>query len=92
MLRETLTGYTALHADRKHLNLQRQTAEYALLPVWVYYYSYRGKKYTYYVNGQSGKVLGKTPVSKGKMLACGGGLWMLLFAVMMVGKMILEVL
>ncbi len=92
LLRETISGYTTIHADRKHLNLRRQTAAYALLPVWVYYYSYHGKRYTYYVNGQSGKVLGKTPVSKGKMFAYGGGLWMLLFAMLMFGKMILEVL
>ena len=92
LLRETLSGYSALHADRKHLNLQRQTANYALLPVWVYYYSYHGKKYTYYVNGQSGKVLGKTPFSAGKMLVNGAGVWGLLFTIMMLGKMILEVL
>ena len=92
LLRETLSGYSTLHADRKHLNLQRQTASYALLPVWVYYCSYHGKKYTYYINGQSGKVLGKTPFSIGKMFACGGVVWTFLFMMMMLGKMILEVL
>ncbi len=92
LLRETLSGYTALHADRKHLNLDRQKAEYALLPVWVYYYNWHGQKYAYYVNGQSGKVLGKTPVSKGKMLAYGGTLWGFLFLAMLLAKMILEVL
>lgn len=92
LLRDTISGYTSLHADRKHLNLRRQTAEYALLPVWVYYYSYHGQKYTYYVNGQSGKVLGKTPVSKGKMFAYGASLWGFLFTCMVFVKMILEVL
>jgi len=92
LLRETLSGYNTLHADRKHLNLQRQRANYALLPVWAYYYSYHGKRYTYYVNGQSGKVLGKTPFSVGKMFACGGAIWAFLFAIMLLGKMILEVL
>ena len=91
-MRETLSGYTTLQADRKHLNFQRQKAEYALLPVWVYYYSYHGKKYTYYINGQSGKILGKTPVSKGKVFAYGSAAWGFLFTMMLLVKMILEVL
>lgn len=92
LLRETLTGYNALHGDRKHLDLKRQTARYALLPVWVYHYSYHGQKYDYYVNGQSGKILGKTPVSRGKVFAYGSTVWAFLFLMLMLGKMILEVL
>lgn len=92
LLQGTLSGYNSLCADRKHLNLDRQTAAYALLPVWVYHYSYHGQKYDYYVNGQSGKILGKTPVSKGKLFAYGGTVWALLFLIMCLGKMILEVL
>lgn len=92
LLRESLSGYTTLNAERKHLNLQRQSANYALLPVWVYYYSYRGQKYTYYVNGQSGKILGKTPVSRGKVFGYGGAAWAFLSAMLLLVKMILEVL
>lgn len=92
LLRDTLSGYTTLHADRKQLNLKRQTAKYALLPVWVYHYSYHNQKYDYYVNGQSGKILGKTPVSKGKVFAYGGTVWAFLSAIMLLAKMILEVL
>lgn len=92
LLREELSGYTTLSAERKHLNLQRQTASYALLPVWVYYYNYHGQKYTYYVNGQSGKILGKTPTSKGKMLAYGASVWIFVSAMLTLVKMILEVL
>ena len=92
LLRESLSGYTTLQAERKHLNLQRQTANYALLPVWVYYFHYHGQRYTYYVNGQSGKILGKTPISKGKIFAYGGAVWAFLFTMMLFVKMILEVL
>lgn len=92
LLRESLSGYTTLNAERKHLNLQRQIANYALLPVWVYYYNYRGQKYAYYINGQSGKILGKTPVSRGKVFGYGGAAWAFLFTMLMLFKMILEVL
>lgn len=91
LLREELGGYTTLSAQRKHLNLQRQTAKYALLPVWVYHYSYFGKKYTYYVNGQTGKILGKTPTSKGKVFVYGGFMWLFCSAALLLIKMILEV-
>lgn len=92
LLREELSGYTTLSAERKHLHLQRQTASYALLPVWVYYYNYHGQKYTYYVNGQSGKILGKTPTSKGKMFAYGASVWVFVSVILTLVKMILEVL
>lgn len=92
LLRESLSGYTTLQAERKHLNLQRQEAGYALLPVWVYYFNYHGQKYTYYVNGQSGKILGKTPISKGKILGYGTAVWAFLFTMLLFVKMILEVL
>ncbi len=36
---------------------------YALLPVALYNYSFHGKKYTLYVNGQTGKTGGDVPVS-----------------------------
>ncbi len=91
LLRDTLVGYNSLHAERKHLNLKRQTADYALLPVWVYHYSYHGQKYDYYVNGQNGKILGKTPIAKGKLFAYGGTVWAFLFFILCLGKMILEV-
>lgn len=39
------------------------TYKYLLLPVWLSTFTYRGKVYHFAVNGQTGKVGGKTPVS-----------------------------
>lgn len=41
--------------------------KYALLPIYVGRTEYKGKKYELYVNGQTGKVYGKTPKSKWKV-------------------------
>ena len=41
-------------------------AEYALLPVWFMQYKYLGKSYYFAMNGQTGEVAGKAPVSKVK--------------------------
>lgn len=39
------------------------TYKHVLLPVWSAYYDYKGKKYQYLVNGQTGEVQGDAPYS-----------------------------
>ncbi|MBR2616947.1 MAG: hypothetical protein IKC56_01780 [Clostridia bacterium] len=39
------------------------TYKYVLLPVYVGHFSFRKKRYNWYVNGVSGKITGKAPVS-----------------------------
>lgn len=43
-------------------------AEYALLPVWFLHYKYLGKDFYFAMNGQTGEVAGKAPVSRVKQL------------------------
>ena len=45
----------------------------ALLPVWMVHYDYNNTGYTFAMNGQTGKVVGKPPISKGKVAAWFGG-------------------
>jgi hypothetical protein len=40
-----------------------------MLPVYLFNCSYGGKDYRYAVKGQTGKVVGELPISKGKTLA-----------------------
>ncbi len=63
LLKESLYGYSGTTANVKNLTITGQSNEYALLPVWRYLYQYRGKEYPYYINGQTGKVVGEVPVS-----------------------------
>lgn len=44
------------------------TYKYVLLPVFVGHTEYKGEKYELYINGQSGKTVGKSPVSIWKVL------------------------
>jgi len=39
---------------------------YALLPVWLLVTNWRGDKYVFAMNGQTGKLIGDLPVDKGK--------------------------
>lgn len=72
LLQETITGYHTVISEHKNIRLDRKATNYTLLPVWRYLYRYQGKEYPFYVNGQTGKIIGSTPVSKKKVLAYGG--------------------
>ena len=69
LLRDTLNGYATLTQASENIDLHKRAEHYVLLPVWVYEFEYRGKKYTYHVNGQTGKVIGHTPVAYPKLFA-----------------------
>ena len=43
-----------------------------MLPIWVSSFQYNGKVYQFMVNGQTGKVYGKTPVSVWKVILVVG--------------------
>jgi len=57
-------------------NTQYTTASYryVLIPVFVGHFNYRGKLYQFFINGESGKITGKTPKSPlkiGAIVAAG---------------------
>lgn len=61
------------NADQvSQLNLNTEfsniTYKYLLLPVWISSFTYKGKAYQFMVNGQTGEVGGRTPISWIKVL------------------------
>lgn len=56
-------------------NPQNIQVKYAMLPIWIFTEEYEGKLFTFAVNGDTGKVVGKLPLSKailvGKSSLCG---------------------
>lgn len=60
-------------ADRiRNLNLSTDyrdiTYKYLLLPIWISNFKYNDRVYQFMVNGQTGKVAGKTPISIPKVI------------------------
>lgn len=92
LMQESLRGYSTVRPRRKDLNLQRAGVNYALMPVWQYLYRYRGKTYQYHVNGQTGKVIGVTPVSKGKVVSYGISVFAVVTAICSLAVHVLEIL
>lgn len=62
---DTVTGYDAVKTENCILNLQNGKAKYALLPVWILNTTWQGEKYTFAMNGQTGKMVGNLPLDKG---------------------------
>lgn len=60
-LQNTLLGYATVVPTSWHLNVSHSSARYVLLPVWILNTNFRGKRYTFAMNGQTGKMTGTLP-------------------------------
>ena len=62
------SGYTTCHIEKSNINTQKGDIQYALLPVWMLNTKYKDKVYTFAMNGQTGKFVGKLPVDVPKAI------------------------
>ncbi len=60
----TVQGYTTVVPVASGINLKNGVAKYALYPVWLLNTSWNGKKYSFAMNGQTGKFVGDLPLDK----------------------------
>jgi DNA-directed RNA polymerase subunit RPC12/RpoP len=63
--RSTVQGYSTVVAESTSIRLRNGEAKYALYPVWVLNTTWNGNKYTFAMNGQTGKFVGDLPMDKG---------------------------
>ncbi|MNI34716.1 DNA-directed RNA polymerase subunit P [compost metagenome] len=69
----SVTGYSSVNFINKQIDTKVRGADYTLIPVWVVHYDYNKKEYTFAMNGQTGKVVGKPPISKAKVMSWFAG-------------------
>jgi len=62
---KTVQGYATVIPDATNIRLRKGRIRYALLPVWILNTTWNGKKYTFAMNGQTGKFVGDLPMDKG---------------------------
>lgn len=75
LLSRTINGYTTKIPRYTKVNIHKSHWEYALMPIWMLSYKTRKRTYIYAMNGHTGKIYGKLPVSIIKLLlACGSAL------------------
>ena len=63
--RDTVTGYDSVIPENSTVSFENGAAKYALYPVWLLNTTWNGKKYTFAMNGQTGKLVGDLPMDKG---------------------------
>ena len=61
----TVRGYASVIPEYSSIRLQNGRAKYALYPVWLLNTSWKGQRYTFAMNGQTGKFAGDLPMDKG---------------------------
>lgn len=74
-LAATVVGYSSVTPTSCAVNIRDGSVRYAMLPVWLLHYKYGDKRYTYAINGQTGKTVGKLPISWGKAALWFGGIY-----------------
>jgi len=63
-IRATVTGYNTVDMDASSFKLTEGKIKYVLCPVWILNTVWNGQKYTFAMNGQTGKFVGDLPLDK----------------------------
>ncbi|MCM3015471.1 MULTISPECIES: TFIIB-type zinc ribbon-containing protein [Bacillus] len=73
-IHSTFSGYTSVNVRDKQIHTKNVNSFYVLLPVWMVSYDYERAEHIFAMNGQTGKVVGKPPISRGKVAAWFSGI------------------
>lgn len=60
----TVNGFTGVTAENSSVRLEKSKVQYALYPVWILNTTWKGEKFTFAMNGQTGKFVGNLPLDK----------------------------
>ena len=63
-LYNTVEGYSSVNEETADVQVEEGRVRYALLPVWMLSTMYRGQRYIFAMNGQTGKMVGDLPMDK----------------------------
>lgn len=92
LLNQSYSGYNTVRTVNQSVLVKGSRAVYGLLPVWKYIYHYKDQEYPFYVNGQTGKIVGTAPFSAAKFWVYTGTLWGCLTAVLALVQILLDLL
>ena len=64
--RQEMRGYTGVVVRNSRVRVRESKTLYVLYPVWILNTVWKGKHYTFAMNGQTGKFVGNLPLDKGR--------------------------
>lgn len=88
----TVQGYTTVIPEAASIRLHGGTANYALYPVWLLNTDWRGQKYMFAMNGQTGKMVGDLPLDQGAYVRWLAGLTAIISAAVFAASWLLWLL
>ncbi|NLO46615.1 MAG: hypothetical protein GX107_09040 [Clostridiales bacterium] len=77
----TVTGYSSVTPKSCSIKTTNGKVRYALFPVWILNTKYKDKMYTFALNGQTGKMVGRLPVDRLKFWGLLAGVFAALTAI-----------
>ena len=90
--KETVKGYDRVDTENVGVNILNGTYKYALCPVWLLNTSWKGEKFTFAMNGQTGKFVGNIPTDKKAVtiasLLLGSGLSTVIYGLLRIWLML----
>lgn len=67
-------GYATVIPQKSSVKISNSSVKYALYPIWLLNTTWQDKKYTFAMNGQTGKFVGNLPMDRKKYFAWLGSL------------------
>lgn len=89
LLKDTATGFSGVTVNQLNTSIMREKWSYMLLPVWMLTYRFQNKHYYFAMNGQTGKVCGKVPLSFARLAVLFGLVAAVTFLILMIGGLLL---
>ena len=81
LMMSTVVGYITVIPESSNIRINEGSIRYALLPIYVIHATHNGKKYTFAMNGQTGKMSGDLPTDNKKFALITIGLFVIVFII-----------
>jgi len=88
----SVSGYNSIKIESSSISVKGSKPSYALFPVWVLNTKYKKENYTFMMNGESGKLVGKLPIDSSKIWKYGfiySGILGVIFAALFLAAFVL---
>lgn len=89
MIKSTIQGYSSIQVINQSINDKNIQNKNVMLPIWTLMAKYKDKNYVFAMNGQTGKITGKLPLSKTRLAVWFFSIFMVVFLICFFGVMLI---